>query len=86
MEFKYPLELAPGEDGIARYMIAVQDDEGKITYEPVTAAYRQGEKVVIETDRQQLRLDPGLKVQSKSALYQSRPGRTFLPRATEEES
>lgn len=61
MKFIYPLELTPKED-----FIAVQEEEGgPIAYEPVMNVYRQGEKVVVETDCRMLRLDPGLKVQAR---------------------
>lgn len=59
MKFIYPIELTMNDQ------IAVQFDDGNPPhYELVKAVYRQGEKIVVETDRRMLRLDPGLKVQA----------------------
>lgn len=80
MEYKYPLELQPDGE-VATWEIAVQLEEGgPVSYEPVKASYRQGERAVVETNQRMLRLDPGLKVQCRSLLYQPRPGRTYQPR------
>lgn len=61
MKFVYPLDLEPGKDSIA---VQSDDNQGP-KYEPVTATYREGDVVIVETAaKQRLRCDPGLKVQA----------------------
>jgi hypothetical protein len=61
MKYVVAKDLTPFKDEIA-----VENDGEKAHFEPVTAVYTQGEKTVIETDRQQLRVDPEARVMVKS--------------------
>ncbi len=59
MFFIYPIDLIPGTDSVTVVM-----DDGSRKNEPVTAVYREGDAVIVETvEKRRIRCDPGLKVQ-----------------------
>ncbi len=59
MFFIYPIDLIPGTDSVTVVM-----DDGSRKNEPVTAVYKEGDAVIVETvEKRRIRCDPGLKVQ-----------------------
>lgn len=67
--YEYPMKLQPNVD-----LVAVADeDTTKSHWEPVTAVYRMGQKVAVETDRQIIQCDPDKRVLFKRKVSGLKP-------------